>query len=214
MTGRAFTISMVTVGVMLAITAAYSFAPKERTLPAPVAARLVEHRVLNVIDSQRVKQLEAENARLSKQNRAIRDTAGMVAKAGLDAHRRADALQAAAIAAQTLADSALLWRQAHDERKTEADSAWRVVALDSAALARADTTAANSERKFDVEHARANRADDRIAELEPLAARADNCHVLGLPTRLVRCPSRKQAAVAGGVAGVLATIAAAVLVTR
>jgi hypothetical protein len=158
-------------------------APAARPLPARVAARIVEHQVRTVIDSARVQQLEATIARL-------RDTASRVAEAGLAAHRRADELQAAAIAAMTLADSARLWRMTALERQREADSAWRVVALRDAEIMQTDSI-------LDVETARADRADALLAEVVPLATGDDGCRILWV----FGCPSRKAVAIGSAIAG-------------
>lgn len=197
MTRKAFILSIATTALVFAI--ASSFDPEPDGLPAPVAARLVEHRVLSVVDSQTVKRQQLEIDRLKKANIRLNGLVRAVDSAGMLAHFRADTLQAIAIAALTAADSARAWELAHANRKVEAEQAWASSALKDTIIAGKDSQLVRKDSVFSAEKARRIRADSLVAKLEPLAAR--RCRILlGIP-----CPTRGQA-YAGGVITALAAV--------
>lgn len=203
MTGRSLIVQVATTALIIGAAVGYSVAPAPKQMPAAVAETLVVHRIERSVDSARVKQLETENARLKVKAQGAFDTAAMVAEAGLRQGRRADALQALAIAAQTVADSARLWRQTALARKAEADSAWIANKLLTVTVETQASELAGKDAIISTTKARAERAEKDVARLIPLATGDDGCRVLWR----MKCPTRTQSAIAGtliGVAGILA----------
>lgn len=197
MTTRAFVLSLAVAAVVCAIGGRCT-APDPAPLPAKTQARVTRHIVQSAIDSSETKRLLQELERARRQREAMRDTAEMVAKAGLQAHRRADTLQAFAIRAQTIADSARAWQAAYDARSREAE----LLRLENAQQDSALTLAAHErmvgDSLFIIMAVHAARSDSLIGELLPLAQRRDHCSVL---FGAIKCPTRKQVAVVGAIAG-------------
>lgn len=197
MTGQSFLVSMVTVGIVAAIAGRCTASPPAG-LPAKTQARLIEHRIQTVIDSQRVQQLEAENARLARRAAAQVEMTRQTEAFATAERRRGDTLQAIAIAAQTSAERAGAWQAAHDSRKLEADSLRVVAVMKDSTLAVRDSQLVKKDSIISTETARAVRADARIADLRQFAAAAgDRCRIL----RVLGCPSRKAVAIGSVIAG-------------
>lgn len=190
MTARSFVVSIAVTAVVCAIGGRCT-APDPAPLPAKTQARVTRHEIQSVIDSAETRRLTLERDRARRQVAAMRDTAEMVAKAGLEAHRRADELQALAIASLTAADSAHAWQAAHDARKEEADSLRAVGVRKDTALTIAMHGWAVTDSALTIKTGQVWRSDSLIAELLPLAQRRDQCRILGL----LKCPSRKETAV-------------------
>lgn len=197
MTGRSFIVSITTTALIVGIGIGWSVAPSPKPMPAKVQARLVEHRVLTVIDSQRVKRLETENARLAGQVSAQIAVTKQTENFAVKERKRGDTLQAVAIAAQTAADSALAWQAAHDSRKLEADSLRVAGQRHDSTIALQDMQLVKKDSIISTQTARAQRADARIAELEPLATGDDGCRI----AKFFKCPTRKQVAIVAVVTG-------------
>lgn len=168
-------------------------------LPPAIQADVDRHGRTTAADSARRLELERENARLKAQRDAQIRIARATDSAAMKQRRRADTLQAVALAALTEAEEAKAWHAAHDARKLEADSAEAasaakdvVIEADSAMLATKDTIIA-------VEHRGRLQGDSIIAELLPLAQHRDQCSIL---FGIIKCPTRKQAFVGGVLAGV------------
>lgn len=173
----------------------YTVAPAPKPMPAPVAARLVEHRVRTVVDTARVRQLEADVARLGRLNASQIAVTKMTEDFAKHERQRGDTLQALAIAALTDVERAKRWKEAHDARKRETDSLWSVTAQQAVTIARKDTQLVKKDSAFNVQRARAERADARLAEIEPLATGDDGCRIV----RYLHCPTRTQALLGGAV---------------
>jgi hypothetical protein len=175
-------------------------APVRKGLP-PAEQQLVErHEASSAVDTATVNRLEREKA--SARGRELAAARGRRAAedSGRADRRRADSLEAVAKAAQTSADSAAAWQQAYYQRTGEAEDLQLALADAKMETAEVRVQLAAADSQVEVWRGRALRADTVIARLLPLAESAgDRCRILGP----IRCPSRKQTAIAA----VVATIA-------
>lgn len=120
----------------------------DNVLPKPVRELIVAHETLTVKDNAAID--------AAKRRAAVAERKAASAQAIADAARqRADSLAAAASAQ---GDTSVLWKQAHDARKEEADSLRGVIVQKDEQIIAKDTAIARSER------ARA-RADSALAKL-------------------------------------------------
>lgn len=198
MTGRSFVLSMATVAVVFTV-AGRCTAPDPAPLPAKVQARIVEHRVQTVIDSTEIRRLRRERDQAQLE---LQEQLSISVRAEVSARRSritADSLRKAVDTATSAADSSRAWHAAYDARALEADSLRSANAGLHVSLvtSQREATVADSIAQRWAGHAA--RSDTLIAVLLPLAERRNDCRILGL----VKCPSRKQTAIAA----VVATIA-------
>lgn len=198
MTGRSFALSMATVAVVFAIAGRCS-APDPAPLPAKVQARVVEHRVQTVIDSTEIRRLKIEQRALQAELDEQLSISVHAEASAMWARLKADSLRAAVDTATTAADSAHAWHAAYDARALEADSLRSANAglhVSLVTLQREATVADSIAQRW---AGHAARSDTLIAALLPLAERHDDrCSVF---FDVIKCPTRKQAAIGALLAG-------------
>lgn len=165
-------------------------APTPKPMPAKVQARLVEHKVQTVIDSQRVKQLEGEVDRLEKKVDRQTVRAARADSDAVDQWRIADSLKQIAIREPTK------WEEVANAALRSAAAALEASQRKDSIIAVRDTQLVRKDEIISTTKARADRADARIAELVPLASGDDGCRILWV----FGCPSRKETAVIAAVA--------------
>jgi hypothetical protein len=203
MTGRSLIISLTSVAVVLAIGMCTDVGPRKVPPPLKDEAR-IQYRVQMVIDSARVRELEAENLRLARVAASEIGRAKKSDSIAADARDAADSIASAAYRASKTADKAQLWEEAAHTYRQSADAAVMASKTKDSALVVRDSQIVRKDSVISAEHARRTRAERRVTELEPLAMRADDCKI----ARFVNCPTRKQAFVAGAVVATTAIVLA------
>lgn len=201
MTGRATIVSLVTVGVVLAVGMCSELAPKKLPKAMQEDAR-VEYRVQMVVDSARVKELEAENLRLARTAATQIGRARKADSIAAEFRAAADSIKADAYRAPKVEQKAQLWEEAAHTYQLEADASRMASKTKDSTLAVRDSQIITKDGIISTTAARAARAESRVAELEPLALRADDCKIVWF----VNCPSRKQAFVAGVATATVAAV--------
>jgi hypothetical protein len=202
MTGRAFIVSITTVVVVLGV--ALCAGPKKPgTGPMKEEAR-IEYRVRTIFDSARVQQLEAENLRLARVAASQIGRAKKSDSLASEFRETADSLATAAYRAAKVEERAQLWEASAHTFRDEADAATMASLAKDSALVVRDTQIMKRDTIISTITARAARAESRVAALEPLAAKADDCKIVGF----ISCPTRKQSFVAGGLLSIGALLAA------
>jgi hypothetical protein len=192
MTGRSFAVSMASVAIVAAL-AGRCTAPEPRGLP-PQVLSVVDTATVNRLGREKVEGLRRELA-ASRRRQAAEDSAGA-------ARHRADSLEAAAKAAQTSADSAAKWQQAYYQRSGEAADLQLALKDAGAEKNELRQQLRDAESGSGIWKTHALRGDSVIAQLLPLAETAgERCRI----ARVLKCPSRKQTAIAA-VVGTMAVL--------
>jgi hypothetical protein len=209
MTGRGLTVSLVTTGVILALGAYCSLGPKPKPLSDGEVKRVVEYRVQIVVDSVRVRELEGENRRLARIAASQIGRAKKSDSLAAELTETADSLLSDAYRASFAIEKARAWQEAALTYRSAATAATMASKTKDSTLVVRDSQIMAKSEIVSTEQARRARAEARVAELEPLAMRADDCKI----ARFINCPSRKQAFVAGGVL-TLSAVAIALAASR
>lgn len=186
---------MITVAIVFAI-AGRCTAPDPAPLPAKTQARLERHTIETRVDSVEIRRLLRERDRAEAEVQEQLSISVQAGAAAMWSKKTADSLRAIAEIATSATDSARAWHAAYDARTLEADSLESANAQLNAAITTSQREAAVIDSISHVWAGHAARSDTLILELLPLAQRGDRCRILGL----VKCPSRKQTAIAAAVA--------------
>lgn len=208
MTGRSFALSIATTIGVLAVAAYCSMGPKPKPLSEGEVKARIEYRVQIVVDSARVKQLEAENLRLARVAASQVGRAKKSDSLATEFREAADSVSTAAYRAFKDQEKAQLWQEAAHTYRLAADAATMASKTKDSTLAVRDSQIMRKDEVISTEQARSARAEQRVAYLEPLAAKADDCKI----ARFINCPTRRQSFLAGG--AVAGTLVAVVLVRR
>lgn len=187
MTGRSFALSIATTIGVLTVAAYCSMGPKAPT--EKQQAEKVRYEVLKVVDSARVRELEAEVARLGERGLKLTFRAQASDSVAAMERARAESLKALAIVEPAA------WEETANAAMRSADAAISASHQKDSIIAVRDTQMVAKDSIVWSEVARRSRAEARVAQLEPLALKADDCKIV----KFINCPTRKQAFVAGGV---------------
>lgn len=180
------------------------FSTPAPTLPPKVQAAVDRHVQASAVDTSVVHRLERDTAAIAKVQRIAASEQRHLEAVATTEKNRADSLAGVAAAAETARDSAMAYHAALDASRARGDTLQKALGQATTELQASAAHVAVSDSIAAVWKRHAFRGDTVISQLLPLALHRDSCRILWV----LGCPSRKQSAVAGTVAGVLAAAVA------
>lgn len=180
--------------------------PAGDPLPPAIVAELQDHRTLEARADSQISAAWAEAEAARRRQEAAESRARLAEATAVSLGRAADGLAKAAGGAQTAQDSARVFRAAYEARTVQVDTLLVILAGKDTALQAAGDRIAALTRAAQVADSGRVRADSLLDKVVRSVVQSQ-CRV-PLTFGRVRCPTRREAAILGLLAGAIATKAA------
>lgn len=182
--------------VLMGAVAGRCSAPDPAPLPPKIAAAVERHIIESALDTAATHRLERDTTSAGVRQRAAADAQQQAELTAKEQKARADSLERIAADATTARDSAIAYHAALDASIARGNSLEGALMAAGRQLFAAGQHQAETDSIATIWKIHAVRADSVIAQLLPLAEQRDQCRILWL-----KCPSRTQTFVVGGILG-------------